>query len=348
VDRKTEPQFSSYEAGTLLERITPLARQINCLNLESIASVCIDHIPALVDTHFGSLYVLDEKSRILHLVKHNHPYPINTIVSLNQTPPTPMIIAVSTKEIIVIGDIDTHRTPVIHRSQRVFSSNYQTKNCLLVPLICQDRVVGVLNLADKRTGTCSSYEIALIELFGQLVGASIGNVKMFERMQCQATTDGLTGFVNHRTFYDMLERELRRSRRHGGTISMVMIDVDDLKRVNDTYGHRAGDSVIREVSTRLRNCIRKIDIPARYGGDEFAVILPNTSIDDASVVARRMVQTVSGTPVLWNEHQIPLSVSVGVGQYDANSTPEDVTSQSDRALYVAKHAGKNRVEVVDL
>ena len=98
VDRKTESQFSSNEAGILLQKITPLARQINCLNLESIASVCIDHIPALVDMRLGSLYVLDEKSRILHLVKHNHPYPINTIVSLNQTPPTPMIIAVSTKE----------------------------------------------------------------------------------------------------------------------------------------------------------------------------------------------------------------------------------------------------------
>jgi len=208
--------------------------------------------------------------------------------------------------------------------------------------------VGVLNLADKmEDDSFSSEDIALRELFGQLVGASIGNIKLFEKTQRQATTDGLTGLINHKTFYEILEKDLWRSRRYGGQISLIMIDIDDLKKINDAYGHRAGDKVIREVSRRIKECIRQIDTAARYGGDEFAVILPNTSLSDAIVVAERMVEVVSRTPTTWQKEQIPLSISVGLGQYDADSNPEDITSRSDQALYTAKQAGKNTVRAFE-
>jgi len=333
---------------SLLEQVTPLARQINCLDIERIADICIKNIPSLVGVSFASLYILDETNNILHLQKHNHPFLINKIVSLNQNPPYPMVMAVKTKELILIGDIDTHKKPVIRRSQRCFAENYRTKNCVIVPLICQDRVVGVLNLADRmKDDGFGCEDIALIELFSQLVGASIGNVKLFGRIQRQATTDGLTGLANHKTFYEILERELWRSRRYGGQISLIMIDVDNLKKINDAYGHRLGDKVIRKISRKIKECIRQIDTAARYGGDEFAVILPNTSLADALVVAERMVDVVAHSPITWKKEQISLSISVGLGQYDVGSTPEDITSRSDKALYTAKKAGKNTVKVFE-
>ena len=333
----------------MLQRIIPLARQINCLDISRIADVCIEAIPEIVGVTFASLYILDETNSILHLYRHNHPFLINKIVSLSQHPPSPMVLAVKSRQLILAEDIDTHKKPFIKKSQRVFSGNYQTSNCAIVPLLCQDRVVGVLNLADKtdKAAFDSSENMALIELFGQLVGASIGNVKLFEKTQKQATTDGLTGLVNHRTFYEILEKELWRSHRHGGHISLIMVDVDNLKGINDTYGHRAGDKVIREVSRRIIQCIRQIDTAARYGGDEFSVILPNTSLRDAIVVANRMVETVSSRPANWNHQEIELSISVGVCQCDADSTPEDITSRSDEALYKAKEAGKNTVRVFE-
>ena len=333
---------------SLLEQVTPLARQINCLEIDRIADVCIKSIPNLVNASFASLYILDETSNILHLYKHNHPFLINKIVSLNQNPTPLMVMAVKSKELILVPDIDSHKKPVIKKSQRVFAENYRTKNCAVVPLICQDRVVGVLNLADKMDGErFDSGDIALIELFSQLVGASIGNIKLFEKIQRQATTDGLTGLVNHKTFYEILEKELWRSRRYGGQISLIMVDVDNLKNINDAHGHRAGDKAIREISRRIKECIRQIDTAARYGGDEFAVILLNSSLEDATIVAQRMVDAVANSHTTWQKEQIPLSISVGLGQYDADATPEDITSRSDQALYMAKQAGKNTVRIFE-
>jgi len=344
--KNPEEHDSSPDGGiSLLQQVTPLARQINCLDIGRIADVCIEKIPNIVGVRFASLYILDETNNILHLSKHNHPFLINKIVSLNQSPPSPMVMAVRSKELILVGDIDTHKKPVIRRSQRAFADNYKTKNCVISPLICQNRVVGVLNLADKTDGVFDSVDIALIELLSQLIGASIGNVKLFEKMQRQASTDGLTGLVNHRTFYEILEKELWRSRRYGGHISLIMVDVDNLKKINDTYGHRAGDKVIKEISRRIKGCIRQIDTAARYGGDEFAVILPNTVLSDAKIVAERMVEAVASHPTSWHKMQIPLSISVGLGEYGANTNPEDITSRSDEALYQAKQAGKNTVRV---
>jgi diguanylate cyclase (GGDEF)-like protein len=124
-----------------------------------------------------------------------------------------------------------------------------------------------------------------------------------------------------------------------------MADMDYLKRVNDVFGHRAGDKAIKEVSRHIKASIRQIDTAARYGGDEFAIILPNTSLKNARTIAERIVQSIAECPMKWKGQTVPLSVSVGLGQYDCDSNPEDITSRSDEALYRAKHSGKNTVEI---
>jgi diguanylate cyclase (GGDEF)-like protein len=337
---------NSSQGVSLLEQVTPLARQINCLDIQRIATICVSKIPRLLGARLASLYVLDDTNDMLHLQKSNHPYLINKIISLHQNPPTAMALAAKSKKLIHINDIDSHNELAIKKSQRPYAGNYGTKNCVIVPLMCQDKVVGVLNLSDKQDPAGFTREdIALVEMLGQLLGASIGNIAMFERIQLQARSDGLTGLVNHKTFYEVLERELWRSRRYGEQISLIMIDVDNLKHINDTFGHKAGDKVILEISRRIKESIRQIDTAARYGGDEFAVILPNTSQADAMVVAERMVAVVSSSPLAWKKDEIPLSISVGLGQYSGDDSPDDIASKSDKALYAAKQSGKNTVKI---
>jgi len=344
---KLQPPCSSDNAYRL-EVITPLVQQLSCLDIKRIADICINEIPKLLSARLASLYILDEASDILHLEKNNHPFLINNIVSLNQNPPSPMVAAVRTKELMLVDDIESYRKPDISKTKRAFSRNYLTKSCIIAPLICLGRVVGVLNLTDKNDAACFTCDdIVAMELFRQLIGASIGNINLFEKTQHQAKTDGLTGMLNHRTFYEILETELRRSQRYGGQISIIMADIDNLKPINDNFGHRAGDMAIKQISKRIIACIRQIDIAARYGGDEFAVILPSTSLTDAVVVAERMVKMISDSPMTWERNEIPLSISVGVGQYNAQLCSDDVTKATDHALYAAKQAGKNTVKVFD-
>jgi diguanylate cyclase (GGDEF)-like protein len=187
------------------------------------------------------------------------------------------------------------------------------------------------------------------DLFAYLAGqaaVSIENVDLHETISRQALTDELTGLYNLRHFHDTLDTEIERSRRFGTTVGLMMLDIDDFKRINDTYGHQQGDLVLIEVGRVLRNLSRDIDEPARYGGEEMAVVLPQTDVGGAELLAERMRAAIESLRIerLDGEGPLQVTASFGVASLPQSARDKDsLVAEADAALYRAKRTGKNRV-----
>lgn len=156
-----------------------------------------------------------------------------------------------------------------------------------------------------------------------------------------ATTDGLTGLKNHRAFHEALTSAVKMAERFGQPLALIMLDVDHFKRFNDTFGHPAGDELLKQVAEVLKRSARAYDVPARYGGEEFALLLPNTGLEEALRVAERLRQQISA---IINPYA-PITASLGVAAYRHGSSPATLLYEADVALYQAKQGGRNRVEV---
>jgi len=169
-----------------------------------------------------------------------------------------------------------------------------------------------------------------------------------EKLNQRSITDGLTDIYNHRYFQERLTEEVERVRRMtDGYVSLLMLDIDDFKKINDTWGHQCGDFVLKQVARVLKGKMRNIDIVARYGGDEFAVILPNTDAKNSCLVGQRICESVSTTPFKINENEVVnITVSIGAAMVNStNSREADLIKMADTALYTAKANGKGRFEL---
>jgi diguanylate cyclase (GGDEF)-like protein len=179
---------------------------------------------------------------------------------------------------------------------------------------------------------------------------AIERFNLFESVREVGYTDALTGLANRRFFDFMLSREIGRARRYGRALSLMMLDIDYFKKINDTYGHPAGDTILKTMGELLRNLFRKTDLATRYGGEEFIIILPETSLDVVAQMAERFRDAVSRTRFATDNGYVSLTVSIGLaslpGQDAEGAVPEtDLIQAADQALYRAKTKGRNRVEI---
>jgi diguanylate cyclase (GGDEF)-like protein len=168
--------------------------------------------------------------------------------------------------------------------------------------------------------------------------------RLYERAERLATTDGLTGVLNRRTFNAQLQGRLREALRYNRPLSLLLLDVDHFKRVNDTYGHPAGDVVLRGIAALAQNQARETDIVARYGGEEMAVILPETDAQGAHAIAERIRKAAAAGTHATEQGNIQVTVSIGLATWPGpGDSAEQLLEAADRALYRAKEGGRNRV-----
>jgi diguanylate cyclase (GGDEF)-like protein len=235
------------------------------------------------------------------------------------------------------------------RTRRALSAHAGSAHALSIglrSLVDGPEYLGAISIARGGAPFTREEEELLEYLAGQAV-VSIENASLHETVERQAVTDDLTGLANMRALTSILDRELERSRRFDTPLSLVMLDIDDFKRVNDSYGHQQGDEVLAQVAGVLRELSRDLDAPARYGGEELAVVLPQTDAEGAALLAERMREAVEALQVLrvGGSESLRVTASFGVASVpDTAADRDSLIAAADAALYRAKRTGKNRVE----
>ncbi|GEM_PF-3046771 len=215
---------------------------------------------------------------------------------------------------------------------------------LYTPLMISNKLLGVVGVGASVDRQFSQEDLHLLEMFAQQAAIAIQNAHLYAEAQRLAITDPLTGLYNRRYFMERAQNEFDRSCRYGSPLSIIMMDIDHFKKVNDTYGHLVGDKVLQRIAEICHKKIRLVDFIARYGGEEFAILLPETSQKNAQMVAQRLRKMIARTSTYVGKKRIRVTVSLGVAELTEGVTQLDtLLSHADTALYHAKTLGRNRV-----
>ena len=241
---------------------------------------------------------------------------------------------------------DTSRDP---RFARRFDSQtqFQTRSILCAPLISRGRTIGVVQVINKRGGKFTQADLEVLLTLVEPCAIAIENAILFQRTEQLTITDDLTKLFNSRYLNLYISREIKRCKRHGIPLSVIFLDLDGFKGVNDAYGHLAGSRTLTEVGGILVEAVRESDILARYGGDEFVVVLPETPPSGALVIAERIRKAIESHSFLKDQGlEARISASFGIASYpDHALTPEGLIQKADQAMYRVKERDKNGIEV---
>ncbi|MDH5764499.1 MAG: GGDEF domain-containing protein [Gammaproteobacteria bacterium] len=213
-----------------------------------------------------------------------------------------------------------------------------------------------LKVEKQSLGTLSvfrgkKFSVSELDLFENLLFSLLYPLKnsiQFKKASLSASCDALTGVKNRSTFYGSLEREISLSNRKSQPLSLLVIDIDHFKRINDNYGHSAGDEVLKAIAATLLSCVRDSDLLFRYGGEEFVAILNDSSCEAAIDVAQRLVEKIKAKTISYQDNDISVTVSIGITCLAKDDTSESFFNRADNALYEAKHNGRDQVKVASL
>jgi two-component system, cell cycle response regulator len=245
---------------------------------------------------------------------------------------------------------DTHTRSVVvsyDYAEEAVEAGAQPVRCgVAVPLSGEEDSEGMLAVFNRKPGfTFDEATIAELEALAARAGPAIENARRFREARKLADVDALTGLHNRRYFHETLAREVARAKRYGRTLALILLDLDDFKSVNDRIGHLGGDEVLAEIGERMRSVVRSADVACRIGGEEFAVLLPESSLEDAEQLYERLATAVANGPV---GDLGRLSLSGGITHLRPDDDRTSIFERADDALYRAKSDGKGRAHVADV
>jgi len=233
----------------------------------------------------------------------------------------------------------------LRNKQKVMDPQASLKSHLTLPLVIEGEIIGCISLNSDQANMYNVPRLQFFSVLGYQMAASLKHIQRFSMVKKEAIYDTLTNLFNRRHFEERLSAETQRAFESESNLSLIMVDIDHFKKVNDTFGHDGGDKVLREIASLLKNSVRKHDTVARYGGEEFVLLLPGAPLDPTNMVAERIRRLVENTTFDMGQTQIHITISLGISNFPIHrmKSKEELVKMADLALYEAKRGGRNRV-----
>lgn len=320
------------------------ARQMEAINAVARSTTAVVELDELLENacfqireRFGVDHVAVALLEEGQLYVRAHQGKLTSKVALGQALPTDAGLAgraLATQQAVIENDVS--------QVSDYFPGFAETRAEMCVPLIFFGEKLGVLALESVQIGFFDPQDVQPLESLADICAAAIQNARHFQTTKQLAYLDGLTGIFNRRYFEMRIAEELERAQRYSANLAVMMVDIDHFKRLNDEFGHLLGDEVLKQVSALFMTQLRKGDLMCRYGGEEFAMVLPQTTGENAMDVAEKLRRMVEGH--YFPGVPRPVTISVGVADYPEHGrTRDEIIATADTALYAAKQAGRNRV-----
>ena len=318
------------------------------LEPEEIYALLLREVRKLVPYDSANLMLMDEQGNatVVSVVGYERFLPSDAVRSLEQH-------TFTYGELPDICYIYDNQSPTLASDTRASSRWTVTdwgghiRSWVGVPILIEGEVRAIFSLDSTVPGFYTQTHIELLQIFAGQAALALQNAFLFDKIRTMALIDALTHLPNRRYLFTLGEREVKRVRRFKHALSAIMLDIDHFKRINDTYGHAIGDEVLSRVAERLGRVVRNVDIVGRYGGEEFAVLLPDASLEDAMEVGERLRISIGEQLIQTTGGGIAVTISAGVAEWceDMDDLTE-LLDVADQGLYMAKQAGRNRVRSI--